>query len=69
VEIGNVLWRTLETSDQKKMAEVVTLLATAGNQGHADAQYHLAHLYDRGQGITEDNKEAARWYRKAAEQG
>ncbi len=38
-------------------------------QGHAEAQYNLGVMYDRGLGMTQDYAEAARWYRKAAEQG
>lgn len=33
------------------------------------AQYNLAVLYGKGQGVGEDNREAAKWYRKAGEQG
>ena len=51
------------------MTEVITLLATAGNQGHADAQHSLAVLYHYGEGVIQDHEEAVRWYRKAAEQG
>ena len=38
-------------------------------QGHADAQYYLGVMYDRGDGVAEDDAEAVKWYRKAAEQG
>jgi hypothetical protein len=44
VQLGKISWRTLGTSDQKKMAAVGTMLATAGNQGHAHAQHHLADM-------------------------
>ncbi len=37
--------------------------------GHAGAQYcYLGAMFDEGRGITKDYAEAARWYRKAAEQ-
>ena len=42
------------------------LLAENGN---AKAQFNLALLYDNGLGGIEDNKEAAKWYRKSATQG
>lgn len=32
-------------------------------------QYNLGAMYDYGEGVAEDDAEAARWYRKAAEQG
>lgn len=41
-------------------------LADAGN---ADAQYWIGILYANGYGVTQDGKEAARWYRAAAEYG
>ena len=41
----------------------------AAEQGEAYAQYNLALMYDKGQGVTQDYKQAVKWYRKAAEQG
>ena len=38
-------------------------------QGIAEAQYKLALMYSRGEGISRDDKEAVKWYRLAAEQG
>ena len=38
-------------------------------QGVAEAQFNLGTIYDSGQGVRQDYAEAARWYRKAAEQG
>ena len=38
-------------------------------QGNAGAQYNLGVMYDKGEGVTQDNAEAVKWYRKAAEQG
>ncbi len=38
-------------------------------QGDPWAQSSLAGAYKYGKGVTQDGKEAARWYRKAAEQG
>jgi hypothetical protein len=38
-------------------------------QGNAVAQYNLGIFYWKGQGVTEDWAEAAKWSRKAAEQG
>jgi TPR repeat protein len=33
------------------------------------AQYHLGFMYQRGLGVPKDYKEAAKWYRKAADRG
>ncbi|WP_419636494.1 tetratricopeptide repeat protein, partial [Thiolapillus sp.] len=38
-------------------------------QGDARAQYALGVLYDNGQGVGQNFKEAMKWFRKAAEQG
>ena len=38
-------------------------------QGHALAQFHLAVMYDNGEGVFPDKKEAVRLYRLAAKQG
>jgi TPR repeat protein len=37
--------------------------------GDAEAQFNLGVMYDRGQGVPQDDVQAAEWYRKAAEQG
>jgi len=41
----------------------------AAEQGHADAQNNLGHMYLNGRGVPQDDAEAVRWYRLAAEQG
>ena len=38
-------------------------------QGDANAQYNLGVMYRNGEGVPEDDRQAAFWYRKAAEQG
>ena len=38
-------------------------------QGDAAAQFNLALMYEDGIGVTQDDKEAVKWYRLAAEQG
>lgn len=44
-------------------------LRQAAENGDAEAQVQLGHIYDTGNGIPQDYGEAVRWYRKAAEQG
>lgn len=41
----------------------------AAERGEAEAQYHLALMYDGGKGVPQDDAEAMAWYRKAADQG
>ena len=38
-------------------------------QGDARAQFNLAKMYDKGEGVQQDKQKAAEWYQKAAEQG
>ena len=45
------------------------LLRAAAGLGDADAQFDLGTMYDRGEGVDEDDQQAVLWYRKAAEQG
>jgi TPR repeat protein len=41
----------------------------SAEQGHPEAQYNLGVMYDNGDGVLKDPKQAVVWYRKAAEQG
>jgi len=38
-------------------------------QGHAVAQFSLGVMYRKGQGVSQNYKTAAKWFRLAAEQG
>jgi len=44
-------------------------LASEGDAVATVAQANLGMMYENGHGVTQDYKEAANWYRKAAEQG
>jgi|GEM_PF-620166 len=41
----------------------------AATEGHADSQYNVALMYEKGIGVAQDEKEAVVWYGKAALQG
>jgi TPR repeat protein len=41
----------------------------AAKEGHADSQFNVALMYERGIGVSKDEKEAFVWYGKAASQG
>ena len=41
----------------------------AAKQGAAYAQYNLGIMYAKGDGVPENDAEAVKWYRKAADQG
>ena len=51
-------------ADQKPIEEV-TANAQAGD---AESEVELGLRYDKGEGVVKDHAEAAKWYRKAAEQ-
>ncbi len=46
-----------------------TLLPLAETSDHAFAQYYVGVMYANGQGVSQDYKLAAKWYRGAAEKG
>lgn len=41
----------------------------AAQTGNREAQYRLGEMYDLGQGVAQDYRQAVVWYRRAAEQG
>ncbi|CAH9019262.1 tetratricopeptide repeat protein [Candidatus Nitrosacidococcus sp. I8] len=45
------------------------LLNKLAHQGHAIAQYNLGVMYTNGQGVAQNDEQAAYWYQQAAEQG
>ena len=53
------------TNDQSTDLEK---LIQQASQGNADAQFNLGVMYDIGQGVPQDDAEAAKWYRLAADQ-
>ena len=50
-------------------ATALRLLRPLAAQGNAAAQYLLGLMYGRGDGVPQDDAEAVKWYRLAAEQG
>jgi TPR repeat protein len=53
---------------QQDLAEARRYFGIAAAQGHAEAQFQLARLYERGQGVPRDLTQAVEWYAKAAAQ-
>ena len=45
------------------------MVSQGGRSGLCVAQVQLGYMYDHGQGVTKDDTEALKWYRKAADQG
>ena len=53
----------------KKSAAQVSDTRRLAEQGYAAAEQYLGWLYYNGQGVPQDNGQAAAWFRKAADQG
>lgn len=58
----------VQATDKDHAAHLKTLRAAA-KAGDAKAEYDLAYLYLRGAGVKRNEKTAANWYLKSAEQG
>ena len=59
-------WEAYEKGDYATALREYSVLA---EQGDANAQFRLGVMYVRGEGVTQDYKEAVKWARKSAEQG
>ncbi len=55
--------------EAKNFKETFILLKKLAEQGYAHAQSNLGWMYEKGEGVTRDPKQAVVWYTKAAEQG
>jgi len=54
---------------QGDFATALRLLRPLADQGAAEAQLVLGFMYHFGEGVPQDDAQAAQWMRKAAEQG
>ena len=54
--------------EQQKLAQQAQAYRVRAEQGDAEAEYRLAWIYNKGQGVPKSYTEAFRWYRKAADQ-
>ena len=61
--------RTPSTPTSVISAADVQMLRTQAAQGNADGQFQLGALYLLGQGVPQDDAQAAKWFDKAAAQG
>lgn len=65
-EYGDELAAAQESGDY---AKALRLVEPEAEKGVPEAQYSLGRMYALGQGVEQDEAQAAAWYRKAAEQG
>ena len=56
-------------AQEKPLPKDLPSLLKLAEKGDALAQFNLGSMYDNGEGVEQDFKEAVKWYRKAAEQG
>ena len=57
----------LDAYNRKDYKTAYKLFLPLAEQGYAPAQHNLGVMYDNGQGVPQDYKEAVRWYLKSAE--
>lgn len=56
-------------NDKPDFKNASTLLGEAAKQGHPNAQYNLAVMYQKGDGVDRSDQKALYWYEKSAEAG
>ena len=59
----------VEEAEQGNYGNAFKWLARAAAANHAEAQYYLAVMYERGLGMDKNVDEAHRWYQRAADNG
>jgi TPR repeat protein len=52
---------------EQDFAQALAWLSRSANQGNADAQYLLGHMFEDAKGVPQDYAQAGRWYRAACE--
>lgn len=57
--------KSLKVEEPKEVQEI----RKAAEQGDATSQLDLGWMYQEGQGVAKDEKEVAKWFPKAADQG
>ena len=58
-----------ELYSKKNFKEAVELYKKSANQEHAEAQFNLGRMYEKGDGVKQDYTKAVEWYEKAKNQG
>lgn len=58
--------KVYRAEDYKRAMQLLLPLA---QQGHANAQYYLARMYEKGEGVEKDEAKTLEWYRRSAEGG
>jgi len=69
VQSGTASWEALTKPQRREMETVVRLFLQAADQGHVEAQFTVAAMYDKGHGVAQNLAESARRYEIAANHG
>ena len=64
--VANQLAEGIEAFDKQKFPVAFKLLRPLAENGDAAAQGYLGEMFHTGNGVAQDVKQAAAWYRKAA---
>lgn len=64
----SIVHRYCRPNEKQYCNSRVALYKQAAEQGNAEAQFNLGLLYEKGDGVEQNWKEAVNWYRKAAMQ-
>ena len=62
-------WKGADAYEKGDYSSALREWKPLAEQGNASAQYNLGLMYDKGQGVPQDDKTAVKWYRLAAKQG
>ena len=66
---NDIAIRANDLLNQGRYAESLPLVLQLAEQNYVSWQLHLGYMYNQGLGVTQNNKLAFYWYKKAAEQG
>ena len=69
MEMNLIVMLAVQVLPAFSQESLVAELKQKAGQGFPDAQYNLGLMYERGEGVTQDQTEAIRWFQLAAEQG
>ena len=67
--VGVTAWLTLDSASEIPERESLSLPTARAAHGDATAQLQMAMRYAEGDGVVQNDKEAARWFALAAQQG
>ena len=59
----------LASCGEEKSVDAEKTIQERADAGDVDAQFNLGVMYAYGNGVPQDDVEATKWYRKAADQG